>query len=69
MVSEIKTNALLKGARGEKPVDIDSIIDGILRLSGFVTDFPIVRELDINPLVVMEKGPWPLMQDNFERKE
>ena len=50
-------------------MDIDSIIDGILRLSGFVTDFPIVRELDINPLVVMEKGPWPLMQDNFERKE
>ncbi|MDO9288451.1 MAG: acetate--CoA ligase family protein [Thermodesulfovibrionales bacterium] len=70
MVSEIKTNALLKGARGEKPVDIDSIIDGISRLSGFVTDFPIVRELDINPLVVMEKGAVALdARIIFERKE
>jgi len=69
MVSEIKTNALLKGARGEKPVDIDSIIDGILRLSGFVTDFPMVRELDINPLVVMEKGAVALdARIIFERK-
>lgn len=56
MVSEIKTSVLLKGARGEKPADIESIVDGILRLSGFVTDFPMVHELDINPLVVMEKG-------------
>ncbi|MFA4828783.1 MAG: acetate--CoA ligase family protein [Thermodesulfovibrionales bacterium] len=70
MVSEIKTNALLKGARGEKPVDIDSIIDGISRLSGFVTDFPMVRELDINPLVVMEKGAVALdARIIFERKE
>ncbi|MBI4690046.1 MAG: acetate--CoA ligase family protein [Nitrospirae bacterium] len=56
MIEEIKTSALLKGARGERPVDIGSIVDGILRLSSFVTDFPVVRELDINPLVVMEKG-------------
>ncbi|OGW57005.1 MAG: acyl-CoA synthetase [Nitrospirae bacterium RBG_16_43_8] len=56
MVSEIKTSVLLKGARGEKPADIESIVDGILRLSSFAADFPMVHELDINPLVVMEKG-------------
>jgi acetyltransferase len=56
MINEIKTSALLKGARGERPADLDAIIDGMLRLSDFVTDFPAVHELDINPLVVMDKG-------------
>ncbi|MDO8747240.1 MAG: acetate--CoA ligase family protein, partial [Thermodesulfovibrionales bacterium] len=70
MVSEIKTSVLLKGTRGEKPADIESIVDGILRLSGFVTDFPMVHELDINPLVVMEKGAIALdARIIFERTE
>lgn len=56
MIDEIKTSALLKGARGEKPVDIEAIIDGISNISAIVTDFPMIRELDINPLVVMNKG-------------
>lgn len=70
MISEIKTNALLKGARGERPADTGSIIEAILRLSSFIMDFPMVRELDINPLVVMEKGAIALdARIIFERKE
>lgn len=60
MINEVKTSALLKGARGEKAYDIDSVIDGIVKLSSFVMDFPIVRELDINPLVVMSRGAFAL---------
>jgi len=56
MVNEIRTVALLKGARGEKPADLDAIADTIVRLSVLVTDFPEIQELDINPLAVMEKG-------------
>ncbi|MBI5640779.1 MAG: acetate--CoA ligase family protein, partial [Nitrospirae bacterium] len=56
MIREIRTFPLLKGARGEKPVDIDAIADAILRLSILSTHFPMIRELDINPLVVSEKG-------------
>ncbi|MFA5147792.1 MAG: acetate--CoA ligase family protein [Candidatus Omnitrophota bacterium] len=52
MIDSIKSIALLKGARGEKPADIDSIKEGLLRLSQMVTDFPMIRELDINPLKV-----------------
>ncbi|MDD5423843.1 MAG: acetate--CoA ligase family protein [Candidatus Omnitrophica bacterium] len=52
MINSIKSIALLKGARGEKPADIDSIKEGLLRLSQMVTDFPMIRELDINPLKV-----------------
>ncbi len=69
MVNEIKTSALLKGARGESPADIEALTDNILRLSDFVTDFPEVRELDINPLVVMGKGAIALdARIIFERK-
>ncbi len=56
MVNEIKASALLKGVRGERPADIDAIIDGISRLSCLVTDFPVIHELDINPYMVLEKG-------------
>lgn len=56
MVQEIKTYPLLSGARGEKPVDINSIVDCLLRLSQLVTDFPEILEMDINPLKVRNKG-------------
>ena len=60
MISEIRTSALLRGARGEKPADVDAIVDGILKLSSIVTDFPVIRELDINPLVVLNKGAFAI---------
>jgi len=56
MIDAIKSSALLKGSRGERPVDIDSIKEGLLRLSQLVTDFPIIKELDINPLKVFPSG-------------
>ena len=56
MVNEIKTVGLLRGARGEQPADINAIASYIVNLSCLVSDFPEIQELDINPLMVMEKG-------------
>lgn len=56
MISEIKSFPLLRGIRGEKSADIDSIVDSLLRLSQLVTDFPNILEMDINPLMVYDKG-------------
>jgi len=56
MVNEIKTAGLLHGIRGERPADINAIASYIVNLSCLVSDFPEILELDINPLVVMEKG-------------
>jgi len=56
MVNEIKTVGLLRGARGERPVDISAIASYIVNLSCLIADFPEIQELDVNPLVVMEKG-------------
>ncbi len=56
MLEELRAFRLLKGVRGERPADIEAIIDQILRLSRLAMDFPEIMELDINPLVVFEKG-------------
>lgn len=56
MLAEVRTSALLHGARGEKAVDIEALFDAIQRLSCLAADAPELRELDINPLMVMERG-------------
>ena len=56
MIGSIKTIGLLKGARGEKHSDIQSIVDCLLRLSQLIIDFPEINEFDINPLLVLEEG-------------
>jgi acetyltransferase len=56
MVQEIRTAGLLRGARGERPADIDAIANYIVNLSCLVSDFPEIQELDVNPLLVMEQG-------------
>lgn len=56
MVESIKTIKLLKGVRGEKPSDAKAISDSLQRLSQLVTDFPEIKEFDINPLLVLEEG-------------
>jgi acetate---CoA ligase (ADP-forming) len=63
MISEIKTISLLKGTRGEKASDIDSIVDVILRVSQLVTDFPEIMEMDINPLFVKSQGEGSIAGD------
>ena len=56
MISEIKTQKLLKGVRGEKPSDIAKLSECIQRLSQLVSDFKDIKELDMNPVLVMDKG-------------
>ena len=46
----------LDGVRGEKPSDINKLSECIQRLSQLVTDFTEIKELDMNPVLVMEDG-------------
>lgn len=63
MVKKIKTHELLEGTRGDKPKDIDSIVDIILRISQLVCDFPEINEFEINPLMVFDEGDGALAVD------
>ena len=56
MISSIKTKKLLDGVRGEKPSDVEKLSECIQRLSQLVTDFREIKELDMNPVLVMEEG-------------
>ena len=56
MVTAIRSYKLLAGVRGDKPSDIDAVVESIQRLSQLVTDFPEIAEMDINPLVAMPEN-------------
>lgn len=56
MINSIKTKKLLEGVRGEKPSDLKKLSELIQKLSALVTDFREIKELDMNPVLVMEQG-------------
>jgi acetyltransferase len=56
MINKTKTHKILEGFRGGPVYDIESIANCLKRLSQLVVDFEEIQELDINPLLVYEKG-------------
>ena len=56
MIEEIKTAKMLKGFRNISERDTGAIKDVLLRISQLCVDFPEIEEMDINPLMVLEKG-------------
>ncbi len=55
MISEIKGYPILKGMRGKPSVDMDAIAQVLVSVSEIAMKENII-ELDINPLIVSEKG-------------
>ena len=55
MVRYIRGYPMLKGARGEKAIDEDALVDALQRLSKFVSDFDDIAEMDINPFLLQPK--------------
>lgn len=56
MISELKGSVILKGVRGEHPCDQEVLVENLLRLSQLMIDFPEIGGIDINPVMVSEKG-------------
>jgi acetyltransferase len=56
MIRQIRGFKILEGFRGEPPSDIDAIAECLERLSQLATQLEEIVELDINPLVVFERG-------------
>ena len=64
MMKQIKSFPLLAGFRGRKQKDIISIMDCIMRVSQLGLDFPEIKELDINPLIVYDKNKGCIAADS-----
>jgi acetyl-CoA synthetase (ADP-forming) len=56
MIEEVKAYPLLKGYRGSPPADINAIVKIILATSKLVMEHQEIKELDLNPIMVYEKG-------------
>ncbi len=56
MISEVKAYPILKGYRGQPPVDTEAIVEILLSTSQIMMDYPQIKELDLNPIMVYEKG-------------
>jgi acetyltransferase len=56
MINEVKAVKLLKGVRGESPSDIMKLAETLLCISNLAIEFPEIKEMDINPLLVQKKG-------------
>jgi acetyltransferase len=54
MLESLKIYPLLKGYRGKPSVDIDKLIEILIRLSYLAADYPEIIELDINPLLISQ---------------
>ncbi|MCK4293023.1 MAG: acetate--CoA ligase family protein [Planctomycetes bacterium] len=63
MLINTKTYRILQGVRGDVGVDIDRISEGLQRLSQLVTEFPQIKEMDINPYVIGPEGTTPIAVD------
>jgi len=56
MISEVKAYPILLGYRGQPPRDIDTIVKIIMDTSRLVMEHQDIKELDLNPVIVYEKG-------------
>ncbi len=55
MMEETKVYRLLKGWRNAPPVDLKKLDETVLMFSQLLVDFPQIKEIDINPLLISQK--------------
>ena len=56
LISRTRVSKMLDRFRGKPAVDLDALIDVLLKISDLACELPCVRELDINPLLVDQHG-------------
>jgi len=56
MITEVKAYPILRGYRGQPPADIDAIVQILMNTSRLMMDHLEIKELDLNPIMVYEKG-------------
>ncbi len=57
MVSDLKGQALLKGYRGSKPVNMENLANWLIRLGWLALKLEKIQEIDVNPLLIVEGEP------------
>lgn len=56
MLDRLAGGRILDGVRGRPAVDKQALIKAAVRLSALLTDFPEIKEIDLNPIRVLPQG-------------
>ena len=58
MMDDIAARRILDDYRGMKPVDREAIADILVALGNLALHFPLIREIDLNPVIVVDGRPF-----------
>ena len=56
MIDETKSAPILNGVRGQHSSDKNALVRLLLTCSELVEAYPEIQEMDLNPVIVHEKG-------------
>ena len=56
MLGELRMAPVLRGVRGERPIDLTALADTISRFAALAVDLPDLTEIELNPLMVSPEG-------------
>ncbi len=56
MLNEIKGAPLLRGFRGQRTIDENALVEGLLRLARIAQEHPEIVEIDLNPVLAYPEG-------------
>ncbi len=56
MIQDIKGYKILRGARGREALNIEAVMDTLMKVSSLVEQMKMIKALDINPLFVSKEG-------------
>jgi acetyltransferase len=54
MINSTKIGKIIRGVRGESPIDMNNLKSSIKSLAQMMLDYPEITECDLNPLLVSE---------------
>lgn len=57
MMTSLRASPLLDDFRGMKRIDRDALSRVLIRLGHLALDFPEIREIDLNPIVIRDGQP------------
>ena len=56
LIFQTKISQILKGTRGQKAIDFAKLEEVLVRFSQFIVSHPLVKECDLNPILVSQEG-------------
>ena len=55
-LGRLRSFALLSGIRGKRPVALEPFLHSVVTVSHLLVDFPVITELDLNPIRIVDEG-------------